>query len=172
MVESSDKPDDSEFRAQSRQRWDNMSQWYEKFEHFALQSTTTCLEMTNARSCRAVLEVACGAGTHSEVIAKSFLRNDGGILVSSDFSQEMVKTLGQRFEQSDFSEIAGNKYVMDSETDYTDQSESKMLDLNKIIQDQGQFKKLVVGCMADNMCLPFHDSTFEAYVANLSLMIA
>ena len=80
--------------------------------------------------------------------------------------------LEHRFEQSDFSEVAGNKFTIDSETDYTDQSERKMLDLNKIIQEQGQFKRLVVGCMADNMCLPFHDSTFEAYVANLSLMIA
>ena len=66
MVESSEKQDspispkplvpgeptdDGEFRAYSRQRWDNMSQWYEKFERFAMQSTTTCLEMTNTRSC-------------------------------------------------------------------------------------------------------------------------
>ena len=63
----------------------------------------------------------------------------------------MIKMLEQRFVRSDFSEVVGNKCIIDSETDYTDQSESKMLDLNKIIEEQGQFKKLVVGCMADNM---------------------
>lgn len=62
--------------------------------------------------------------------------------------------------------------MVDSETNYTDQSERKLLDLDKLIKEQGEFKKLVVGCLADNMCLPFADSIFEAYVSNLSLMIA
>ena len=29
-------------------------------------------------------------GTHTETIAQAFLRNDGGVLVSSDFSKTMV----------------------------------------------------------------------------------
>lgn len=70
-----------------------------------MQSTVTCLEMTNARSAKTILEVACGAGTHSEAIAKSWLRNDGGVLVSSDFSSEMVGMLKLRFEESDYTAV-------------------------------------------------------------------
>ena len=85
-----------------------------------MQSTTTCLEMTKARSCKTVLEVGCGPGLHSEVIATSFLRNDGAVLVSSDFSNEMIGMLKQRFDKSDFTLVDGNKCLIDDETDYTD----------------------------------------------------
>ena len=77
--------------------------------------------------------------------------------MSSDFCSEMVGMLKHRFEESDFKEVPGHKQVIDSETNYTDQSERKLLDLDKIIKEQGEFKKLVVGCLADNMCLPFAD---------------
>ena len=128
-----EKPgEEPEFQQQSRKRWDTMSDWYSRFERFAVQSTTTCLEMTDARYCDRVLEVACGAGTHSEVIAKGFLSNKGSVLVSSDFSKEMVTKLKERFEQSDYNEYKGCKHVIDNETDYTDQSTPKRLDLDKI----------------------------------------
>ena len=148
-----------------------MSDWYSRFERFAVQSTTTCLEMTDARYCSRILEVACGAGTHSEVIAKGFLASNGAMLVSSDFSKEMVSKLKERFEKSDYNDCKGCKHVIDAETDYTDQSTSNRLDLDKIQAEQGQFNKLGIGCMADNMCLPFEDVAFDAYVSNLSLMI-
>ena len=46
------------------------------------------------------------------------------------------------------------------------------MDLARVMNENGPYNKLVYGCVADNMRLPFADSTFEAYVSNLSLMIA
>jgi len=45
--------------------------------------------MARASESKNILEVACGSGTHSEFIAKNYLQ-DGGLLVSCDFSREMV----------------------------------------------------------------------------------
>ena len=96
--------DEKEYRIADRKKWDNLSDWYSQFERFAVQSTTTCLEMTDARYCGRVLEVACGTGTHSEVIAKGFMASNGAVLVSSDFSKEMVSKLKERFEKSDYND--------------------------------------------------------------------
>ena len=93
---------------------------------------TTCLEMADVRYSERVLEVACGSGTHSEMIAKSFLHNKGAVLVSCDFSKEMVSKLKDRYEQSDYNECKDYKQVIDTETDYTDLSASKILDLDKV----------------------------------------
>ena len=45
-----------------------------------------------------VLEVGCGTGTHAEIVATSLLGKEGQpILVSCDFSAEMVKMVDKRF---------------------------------------------------------------------------
>ena len=54
-------------------KWNMMVNWYSQFEYNTLQSTTTCLAMTEAYKCRSILEVACGPGLHSEFIAKNYL---------------------------------------------------------------------------------------------------
>ena len=41
----------------------------------------------------------------------------------------------------------------------------------KIIGEQGEFRKFVYGCRANNELLPFDDGVFDAYVANLSLQL-
>ena len=40
-----------------------------------------------------------------------------------------------------------------------------------MIETQKPFRKLVIGCQANNECLPFKDETFGAYISNLSLML-
>ena len=77
-------------------RWDSMSVWYEQFELYALQSTVTCLAMTDAAKCKSIIEVGCGPGFHSEFIAKNYL-SKGGLLVSCDFSTSMISTLKKRY---------------------------------------------------------------------------
>ncbi len=67
--------------------------------------------------------------------------------------------------------MPGNKYVIDKATDYASPENLDKVDLNAVIESQGNFDKLVYGCVADNMRLPFADGVFEAYVSNLSLMI-
>ena len=77
----------------------------------------------------------------------------------------------QRYAGSDFTQLAGNKVVMDTESDYANTENNDRVDLDKVIQENAPFSKLAFGCVADNMRLPFADNVFEAYVSNLSLMI-
>lgn len=83
-------------RNESRTRWNSLAQWYTHFELYSLQGTVTCLAMTNAISAKAILEVACGPGLHSEFIAKNYLQK-GSLLVSCDFSDEMIKRVNERY---------------------------------------------------------------------------
>ena len=115
--------------------------------------------------------MACGPGLHAETLAKSFLRGEGSTLVSCDFSKGMVEQMKRRFEGSDYGQKCGNKFVMDTETDYANLQSDQRVDLDSIIAQSKPFDKLVYGCLADNMKLPFADNSFEAYISNLSLMI-
>ena len=45
------------------------------------------------------------------------------------------------------------------------------LDLESIIASQGDFKKFIFGCRANNENLPFKDGWFTSYIASLSVMI-
>jgi hypothetical protein len=62
-----------------------------------------------------VLEVACGPGKHSLLLASSFLKIKG-VLVSCDFSKKMVQRLEFNYQNtdSDFTKVDGNKYKIDS----------------------------------------------------------
>ena len=51
-----------------------------------------------------ILEVGCGTGVGSLSYASVFL-NENSILVSSDFSEEMVKRLSARYEASGFTKV-------------------------------------------------------------------
>lgn len=66
--------------------------------------------------------------------------------------------------------------IIDSETDYVSSSSSKSLkdniiDLDAMVEAQGNFKKLVYGCKASGSDLPFPDNWFDCYVSNLVLML-
>ena len=53
---------------------------------------------------------------------------------------------------TDFTHVKGNKYVIDTETDYLEFSDDKnkslknSCDIEKIVQEQGDFRKFVFGC--------------------------
>jgi len=67
-----------------------MANYYENTaEKFTIQGTVTCAVMTNMNACDRVLEVACGPGKHSLMLASTFLK-EKGVLVSCDFSAAMV----------------------------------------------------------------------------------
>lgn len=123
-----------------------------------------------------MLEVACGPGKHSNLIAQSYLRPDSSVLVSCDYSNAMVQKLGTNYATSDFSMVAGNKYAIDS-VDYCEMVGDSQLknqcDLDAVIAKHGGegFRKLVYGCRANNELLPFANETFSAYLANLSVML-
>jgi ubiquinone/menaquinone biosynthesis C-methylase UbiE len=138
----------------------------------------TCAVMANMPLCKRVIEVACGPGVHSKILATSFLNRDGGVQVSCDYSGGMVKKLKETFEQDgDYTLAPGNKFLMDSETDYNEFVEGSTselknkCDLDKIVGEQGTFNKFVYGCQANNEVLPFPSDYFEAYLAPLSLML-
>ena len=70
-----------------------------------------------------ILEVGCGSGTGSELVASSMLHkktkdSSGSVLVSTDFSYEMMQRTKKKFEDSDYIHGKGNRYHID-ETDYT-----------------------------------------------------
>ena len=71
------------------------------------------LPMTGAR----ILEVGCGSGVGSLSYA-SVILGGGSVLVSCDFSKEMVKLLKERYDSSDYAK-AQNKYEVDAESDFT-----------------------------------------------------
>ena len=67
------------------------------------------------------LEVACGPGKHSLLLASSFLKIKG-VLVSCDFSKKMVERLANNYQNtdSDFPKVNGNKFIIDTSIDYTE----------------------------------------------------
>ena len=105
-----------------------MADWYQKFEHFAFQGTVTCCTMVDSYNKKRVLEVGCGPGFHSEQIALSWISPDHSLLVSCDFSNEMVMKMKKRYEASDFTKREGVLVQIDAETDHTI-SENSQIDL-------------------------------------------
>ena len=75
----------------------------------------------------------------------------------------------ERFEQSDFSLIPGHKVIIDDKTDYV--NSGQMIDLDEIVEQQGEFRKLVCGYRASGSALPFPDAWFTSYIANQVLML-
>jgi len=57
--------------------------------------------------------VACGAGTHSLVLAKSFLQR-GAVLVSCDFSEKMMERTKTKIDdpKEDYNLISWNKHFV------------------------------------------------------------
>ena len=84
-----------------------------------MQGTVTCASMTKMPACDKVLEVGCGPGKHSVMLANTFLKQ-GGVLVSCDFSIKMMEALKNSFEneECDYTKVPGNKLSVDLETDY------------------------------------------------------
>ena len=100
-----------------------------------------------------VLESSCGTGRHSIVMAQSFLNPEGGVLVSTDFSGEMVRRLNERYSSPncEYSMLKDrNKFLINTETNYCEYNEGSGLkhkcDIEDIISKQGDFKKFVYGC--------------------------
>ena len=84
----------------------------------------------------------------------------------------MVNKLRHNLDSSDYAQVPGNKYSM-AEKDLSVVSNLPIagLDLDGIIASQGDFKKFILGCRANNENLPFKDGQFTAYIASLSVML-
>ena len=103
------------------------------------------------------------------MLANTFLKPQG-VLVSCDYSEKMVDKVRANLEESDYAQVPGNKYAM-AEKDLAESENFPSLDLDGIIAAQGEFRKFVFGCRANNELLPFKDASFTAYLASLSVMI-
>jgi ubiquinone/menaquinone biosynthesis C-methylase UbiE len=102
---------------------------------------TTCAIMSDMPKCKTVLEVGCGPGSHSLILASSFLNRDGGVLVSTDVSSKMIQKLKETYEEeSDYGLIPSNKSFIDTKSDYSqfDEASSNILknkcDIENIVQ--------------------------------------
>lgn len=162
---------------EKEQEWDGMSGWYEKvIEPATIQGTVTCAVMTEMRAAKRTIEVACGPGKHSRLLASNFLRDDGGVLVSCDISGKMVQKIKANYEGEDceYKLVPGNKFVVDTETNYAEFKDPNSLkatvDLSKMLDSHQPFRKFVFACQATNELLPFESQFFDSYLANLSLL--
>lgn len=57
--------------------------------------------MAEVNRAKRTLEVACGSGRHSNLLASEYVQ-PGCVLVSCDFSAEMVKMMKMKYESDDF----------------------------------------------------------------------
>ena len=90
--QSNIEPINQEANNAIKDKWDGMSAWYaDNVDISSTQGIVTCAVMTKMHEAKRTIEVGCGPGKHSLVIASTFLRNDGGVLVSCDYSKDMVK---------------------------------------------------------------------------------
>jgi len=96
-----------------------MIPFYESvIELSSMQGITTCAVMAGIDKAKRTIEVGCGPGRHSQMLASNFVQ-PGGVLVSTDISGGMVKRLAQNyFNNSEFSMVKGNLFAADTETDY------------------------------------------------------
>jgi ubiquinone/menaquinone biosynthesis C-methylase UbiE len=139
---------------------------------YTLQPFVTLCVQSRVSQAHRVLEVACGAGTHSLVLAKSFLKR-GAVLVACDFSEQMMVKTKAKFDDAseEYNMIAYNKHSIRTESllplgDHSFDLEQAITTLRSSETD-----RLVFGCQANNESLPFADATFDCYLANLSLML-
>ena len=131
---------------------------------YMLQPFTTLAVQTGVHSKKRILEVACGSGMHSLFLAKTMLQR-GGVLVSCDISDEMINLAKHKFEDQDIKAVIKTEELVPvGQQDF---------DLEGFLRDQevGESDRMVLGCLANNECLPFKDATFDCYLANLSLML-
>ena len=101
-----------------------------------------------------ILETACATGMHSELIAKNFMA-PGALLVSTDFSPQMVQGMKERFDKSFLSKNKRMKIEVDFETDHTRSPDTMAMNLPQ--GEETEVKNIIIGCIADGMRLPFPD---------------
>ncbi|CDW71332.1 ubiquinone menaquinone biosynthesis methyltransferase [Stylonychia lemnae] len=140
----------------------------------ATQPFMTLSTQTNAFKCKRILEVACGGGYQSLMLAKTMLQK-GGALVIGDISSKMMELVQSKFDDkelsSGYTDVAGNKYHITTEPllplgDHTFDIEEE---IKKHTENESD--RIVFGSQANNESLPFKDESFDCYIANLSLQL-
>ena len=121
--------------------WNGFTDAYETVaDKFTIQGTLTCAVMTNMQNLKRTIEVGCGPGKHSLLLAKTMLSPQGGVLVSCDFSTKMIMKLIQNYTSphSDYSLVDGNKARFVLNTGLTDK-----YDIEQIVKGEETFRKFV-----------------------------
>jgi ubiquinone/menaquinone biosynthesis C-methylase UbiE len=95
------------------------------------------------------------------------------VLVSTDFSSEMIKIFEGKFADpnSDFSWIPGNIYDVKPEEILPLGEQTFDLQAYLIEKKFEESQRMVIGRCANNECLPFMSDTFDCYLGCLSLML-
>lgn len=73
--------------------------------------------MTESFNAETILEVGSGPGLHSEFIARNYLKR-GALLVSCDFSKDMMIAMKERYLKSEFLIDTSNTVHIDTDSDY------------------------------------------------------
>lgn len=159
-----------EAQVQLKNSWNAFAPAYDHYMHqYMLQPFTTLAVHCQVQSRKRILEVACGSGLHTQFLAKTMLQR-GGVLVSTDISEEMIKLLQLKFmRDKDYESIKGNHFDIKVEEIQTQNFDLEAY-LSKMDFDPLN-ERLVLGRLANNEALPFNDDSFDCYLSCLSLML-
>lgn len=85
----------------------------------------------------------------------------------------MIRLTKQKFEDPDTEYLAIPGNSLDVRTEELLPLGEKTFNLESYLEGVGfsKEKRHVLGCLANNECLPFADGSFDCYIANLSLML-
>ena len=149
--------------------WDSCAKLYDqRIQMVTYQQYVTLLTHTEAAKSMRILELAIGSGTHSLYFAKTLMQR-GATIVCTEISQKMLEMAQQKFEdqENEFSCFSHNKIHFIQDETCLDGTNKQSIDDFRNGFDQRD--RLVLGCIANNECLPFPDGHFDCYIAPLSL---
>eukprot|EP00347_Sterkiella_histriomuscorum_P001934 403370107 len=166
---------DQEAQVTKSKYWDSFASLYDqKIQSVATQPFITLCTQVHLEDSKRILEVACGGGHHSILLASHYLKR-GSALVSCDFSKQMMEMTQAKFQDKEvsgsYTYVPGNKFkiVADEVVPFGDHS----FDIEEQLRENGvtENERFVFGCQANNESLPFKDQSFDCYISNLSLML-
>lgn len=119
-----------------------------------------------------ILEVAMGTGTHTLYFAKTLMQR-GATIVCTEISPKMATMAEEKFRdpENEFCALPHNKVHFRHDEYLLDGTLKLDLQEVRIAHVTDERDRLVFGCISNNESLPFPDSTFDCYIAALSLQL-
>jgi ubiquinone/menaquinone biosynthesis C-methylase UbiE len=144
-----------------KKMWDSMADIYVDYTMYSpIPINVILYNIAKAKDAKTICEVGIGPGSASLILVNNYMQ-PGAHYYNSDFSPEMVKRFEKLFSASP---LANNDKVKFS-----------MIEENESIEvaqpTEGDDTRHVYATVANNESLPFSDSAFDCYIANLSLML-
>lgn len=161
-MQESQQPTDEEVTTKMKQFWDNITDcWTKSVAYDTLQSSAIAYDLSNAKDSDTICETGAGCGDSAFFFINNFMK-PGARYYISDFSPEMVKMIGKRFNAS---LLADNPKVK-----FTQLKESDRIEVSTSIGDEDT--RYVYSTVANSEKLPYTDEVFDTYISIFCLNIA